>query len=312
VTADDLKNDTFDFFRKKATKSKRLEPEDLSGTNQELLESLQLYLEEEKMLKRAAILLFHPKPEKYVTGAFIKIGYFENEADLMYQDEAHGNLFEQIEKTMDLLFSKYIKALISYEGISRVETYEYPKEAIREALLNAVAHKDYSGGAPIQIKVFKDRIMIWNDGQLPENWTITNLLKKHASKPYNPDIANTLFRSGYIESWGRGIEKMMNYCLEAGIPAPNYSFEGSDFLVEFRKDIYNEEYLTSLGLNERQIKAVLFVKENGKITNSDYQKINKVSKRTATNELTELVEKYALLNRNGTSGSNIFYNLVGQ
>jgi ATP-dependent DNA helicase RecG len=98
VTADDLKNDTFDFFRKKATKSKRLEQEDLDGTNQELLESLQLYLEDEKMIKRAAILLFHPKPEKYVTGAFIKIGYFENEADLMYQDEVHGNCWSKLSK----------------------------------------------------------------------------------------------------------------------------------------------------------------------------------------------------------------------
>jgi len=312
VTADDLKNDTFDFFRKKATKSKRLEPEDLDGTNQELLESLQLYLEDEKMIKRAAVLLFHPKPEKYVTGAYIKIGYFENEADLMFQDEVHGNLFEQIEQTMDLLFTKYIKAMVSYEGISRVETYEYPREAVREALLNAVAHKDYSGGAPIQIKVYKDRILIWNDGQLPDNWTIHNLLKRHSSKPYNPDIANTLFRSGYIESWGRGIEKMMNYCKEAEIPAPNYFFEASDFLVEFRKDIYNEEFLIELGLNERQLKAVLFAKEKGKITNSDYQDLNEISKRTASNELTELVEKYALFERKGTSGSNIFYKIVGQ
>jgi len=306
ITAGDLKNDTFDFFRKKATKNKRLESEDLDGTNQELLESLQLYLEAEKMLKRAAILLFHPKPEKYVTGAYIKIGYFENEADLMYQDEAHGNLFEQIEKTMDLLFTKYIKALISYEGISRVETYEYPKEAIREALLNAVAHKDYSGGAPIQIKVFKDRIMIWNDGQLPDNWTVSNLLKKHASKPYNPDIANTLFRSGYIESWGRGIEKMMNYCKEAEIPIPNYSFESPDFLVEFRKDIYHEEYLIELGLNERQIKAVLFLKENGKVTNSEYQDLCKVSRATSTRDLTELVEK-ELISLKGTGQRDLHY-----
>ncbi|HPN68007.1 MAG TPA: ATP-binding protein [Saprospiraceae bacterium] len=312
VKVDELKNDTFDFFRKKANKSKRLEPDDLGGTNQELLESLQLYLEDEKMLKRAAILLFHPKPEKYVTGAYIKIGYFENEADLMYQDEMHGNLFEQIEQTMDLLFTKYIKALISYEGISRIETYEYPREAIREALLNAVAHKDYSGGAPIQIKVYKDRILIWNDGQLPDNWTVSNLLKKHASKPYNPDIANTLFRSGYIESWGRGIEKMMNYCLEAGIPAPKYSFEASDFLVEFRRDIYNEEFLTNLGLNERQIKAVLYTKEKGKISNSDYQEINRVSKRTATNELTKLVDLFKVLVKSGTMGAGVYYETMGQ
>jgi ATP-dependent DNA helicase RecG len=303
VTADDLKNDTFDFFRKKATKSKRLEYEDINGTNQELLESLQLYLEDEKMLKRAAILLFHPKPEKYVTGAYIKIGYFENEADLIFQDEVHGNLFEQIEQTMDLLFTKYIRALISYEGISRVETFEYPKEAIREALLNAVAHKDYSGGAPIQIKVYKDRILIWNDGQLPENWTVSNLLKRHLSKPYNPDIANTLFRSGYIESWGRGIEKMMNYCLEEGIPAPNYFFEASDFLVEFRKDIYNDEYLKSLGMNERQIKAVLFVKENGKITNSDYQELNNTIDRTARRDLAKLVELNILIKKGVLKGT---------
>lgn len=224
----------------------------------------------------------------------------------MYQDEAHGNVFEQIEQTMDLLFTKYIKAIITYEGISRVETYEYPKEAIREALLNAIAHKDYSGGAPIQIKVYKDRILIWNDGQLPENWTVNNLLKKHASKPYNPDIANTLFRSGYIESWGRGIEKMMNYCLEAGIPAPTYFFEASDFLVEFRKDIYNEENLMSLGLNKRQVKAMLYTKEKGKITNSDYQELNAISKSTSTRDLSNLVDK-GLIKLKGSGKRDIHY-----
>lgn len=308
ITAEDLKIDTFDFFRKKATKSKRLEPEDLDGNNQELLESLQLYLEDEKMIKRAAVLLFHPKPEKYVTGAYIKIGYFENEADLIFHDEVHGNLFEQIEQTMDLLFSKYIKALISYEGISRVETYEYPREAIREALLNAVAHKDYSGGAPIQIKVYKDRIMIWNDGQLPENWTVSNLLKRHSSKPYNPDIANTLFRSGYIESWGRGIEKMINFCQEAKIPAPIYLFETSDFLVVFRKDIYNVEYLSGLGLNERQIKAVLYVKENSFITNSIYQKINETKQTISSEELQKLVSM-EILKTTGLKGRGSKYTI---
>ena len=209
---------------------------------------------------------------------------------------------------MDLLFTKYIIAFISYEGISRVETYEYPREAIREALLNAVAHKDYSGGIPIQIKVFKDRIIIWNDGQLPENWTISNLLSNHPSRPYNPDIANTLFRSGYIESWGRGISKMTEKCLEAGLPKPNYFFEGSDFWVEFKKDIYNEEYLTNLGLNVRQVKAVLFAKEKKKITNSDYQAVNKVSKSTATRDLSELVDK-KMIKVMGSGKRDIHYTL---
>jgi ATP-dependent DNA helicase RecG len=130
--------------------------------------------------------------------------YFQSDDELIFQNAIHGNLFEQIEKTIDLLFTKYIKAEISYEGINRVEKYEYPKEAIREALLNAIAHKDYSGGVPIQNSVYRDKIIFWNEGQLPENSTIKNLLVKHASRPYNPDIAIALFRSGYIELWGRG------------------------------------------------------------------------------------------------------------
>ena len=95
---------------------------------------------------------------------------------------------------------------------------EYPKDAVREALLNAIAHKEYSGGVPIQISVYTDKIIIWNEGQLPENWTVKNLLEKHASRPYNPDIANALFRSGYIESWGRGTLKIIRECKQSGNP----------------------------------------------------------------------------------------------
>lgn len=310
MSAGDLKSETLEFFKKRGIRSKRLSEEALSEDNTHLLENLKLI--EGDYLKRAAILLFHPDPEKFVTGAYIKIGYFENESDLIFQDEIHGNLFEQVEKTVDLLFTKYIKALISYEGIHRVETYEYPKEAAREALLNAIAHKDYSGLTPIQIRVYKGKMMIWNEGHLPENWTVSNLLKSHSSRPYNPDIANAFFRSGYVESWGRGISKMTELCVAEGLPKPAYLVEGSDFWVTFKKDIYNTEYLEALGLNNRQVKAVLFAKEKGKITNSDYQALNDISKRTATTELTELAEKFKVLIKTGTSGSSISYKTVGQ
>ena len=196
ITTQDLKSDTFDFFRKKAVKAQRIDEEVLSDTNDHLIENLQL--KENDYIKRAAILLFHPNPEKFVTGAYIKIGYFLSDENLKFQDEVHGNIFEQVEKTMDLLFSKYINSSISYEGLNRVEKYEYPKDAVREALLNAVSHKDYSEGVPIQISVYQDKIIFWNEGKLPDNWTIEKLLTKHPSKPFNPDIANALFRSGYI------------------------------------------------------------------------------------------------------------------
>lgn len=306
VSVNDLKKDTFDFFRKRAVKAQRIEEDVLTDSNELLIDNLQLI--ETKYLKRAAILLFHANPDKFVTGAYIKIGYFETDDDLKFQDEVHGNLFEQVEKTMDLLFTKYIKSSISYEGINRVEKYEYPKDAIREALLNAVSHKDYSGGVPIQISIYSDKLIFWNEGQLPEDWTIENLSIKHPSKPYNPDIANALFRSGYIESWGRGTLKMINECIRFGIPKPKYFYDMSGFWVEFRKDIFDLEYFKSLGLNDRQIQAMRYLKENGKITNSEYQTNYSVARNTATRDLTELVEK-GLLKSSESKGAGSFYEL---
>lgn len=210
---------------------------------------------------------------------------------------------------MDLLFTKYINSAISYEGINRVEKYEYPKDAVREALLNSIAHKDYSGGIPIQISVYGDKIIFWNEGQLPENWTVKNLLEKHASRPFNPDIANALFRSGYIEAWGRGTIKIIKECKQANIPEPIFNYNSSDISIEFRKDIYNEKYLHSLNLNDRQIKAVLFVKNKRKITNSEYQTLNDCSRNTASNDLTDLVKKN-LLKPSGQKGVGAFYTLI--
>jgi ATP-dependent DNA helicase RecG len=305
VSIEDLKQETIDFFKKRGIRSLRLSEESLTDNNSQLLENLKLI--EGKYLKRAAVLLFHPDPEKFVTGAYIKIGFFEADDDLIFQDEVRGNLFEQIEKTIDLLFTKYFKALISYEGIHRIETYEYPKEAVREALLNAIAHKDYSSGATIQISVYRDKIMIWNAGQLPENWTIETLLEKHSSNPYNPDIANAFFRSGFIESWGHGIAKMTKMCVEAGLPKPTFQFKTSGIWAVIQKDILNAEYLHTIGLIDRQVKAVLYVKEKGRITNSEYQHINKTSARTAVRDL-ELLVNSRILNRKGER-KGAFYEL---
>lgn len=305
VSISDLKQETFDFFKKRGIRSKRLSEESLTDTNEQILDNLEL--KEKQFLKRAALLLFHPKPEKFVTGAFIKIGFFENDADLIFQDEVHGNLFEQIEKAIDLLFTKYIKAFISYENkINRIETYEYPKDAIREALLNAIAHKDYSGGVPIQISVYKDKIMIWNEGQLPEDWTIETLIAKHSSKPYNPDIAMAFYRSGYIESWGRGITKMTDLCVEAGLPKPTFYYKSSGIWAVFQKDILNAEYLQTLGLNDRQVKGVLYAKDKGKITNSEYQEINDIKKSVTATELQDLTDKGVLV-KVGSTGRGTKY-----
>ena len=307
VEISSLKDETFSFFKSKAAKSNRLATEDLQESNQELLESLHLYLEDEKLLKRAAILLFHPKPEKYVTGAYIKIGFFESDDDLKFQDEIKGNLIEQAEEALDLLRTKYDTAAISYKEGVREEKFTFPQDAIREALLNAVAHKDYSSGIPIQISVYRDRIIFWNEGQLPENWTVDRLTQKHPSKPFNPDIANTLFRAGYIESWGRGTIKIINACKEHKIAPPIFSNNPPDFQVELIR--YSEGALKERGLKDGLIQIVLYVQANEIITNSEVQKLCEVSKATATRYLKELEDNF--IEKMGTTGVGTVYVLKG-
>ncbi len=222
---------TLAWFRKQARKSQRLPADVLREANRPLLDKLHLL--EGTYLKRAAVLLFHPDPERFTTGAFVKIGHFESNSDLRYQDEVHGDLFTQVNQTIETLKAKYLKALISYEGLQRIETYPVPEAALREAVLNAVVHKDYASSIPVQISVYADKLMIWNPGQLPSDWTIETLTAKHASRPFNPDIANAFFRAGMIESWGRGIERMFAECAGSGVPSPQFRSETTGFWAIF-------------------------------------------------------------------------------
>lgn len=231
LSAEDLDNETFTLFRKYARLSKRMDEEDLLDDNNSLLEKLRLY--DGSYLKRAAALLFHPAPEQYVTGAYIKIGFFREDADLVYQDEVHGNLFQQVRKVMDLLCTKYMKAIITYEGIQRIETFPIPREALREALLNACINKDYADTSPIQIRVTDKMLQIVNGGILPEGWTIKTLLSSHRSMPYNPDIANTFFRAGEIEAWGRGIERIIKGCKRDGFSTVDFRYDACGLWTTF-------------------------------------------------------------------------------
>lgn len=231
VSFSDLDTKALAYFRKQALKSQRISPEIIGESDEVLLDKLHLL--EGKYLKRAAALLFHPDPERFVTGAYLKIGYFETNADLRYQDEVHGDLFSQVSGTLEVLKAKYLKALISYEGLQRIETYPVPEPALREAILNAVVHKNYASGIPIQISVYPDKLMIWNPGQLPPDWTVERLLGKHSSQPFNPDVANAFFRAGMIEAWGRGIERMIEACSLAKTPKPEFRYEQTGLWTVF-------------------------------------------------------------------------------
>lgn len=230
-TIDDIDDSLVEKFKKLAAKKGRIDKSVLEESKADLMEKLRLT--NAGYYTNAAMLLFCKDPDKWQLGAYTKIGYFETDADLLYQDEIHGSLLEQIDEIMKVLYLKFMKAKISYEGIQRIERYFVADEALREALLNALCHKQYESCTPIQISVYDDRLYIANCGKLPENWTVDNLMSKHASKPYNPSIANVYYLAGFIESWGRGIEKICQACDEDGSPRPEYTIHPGDIMIKF-------------------------------------------------------------------------------
>ena len=214
VSLADLDGRIFDEYRHRGVESQRLPPQALNESDETVIERLRL--RDGTRLKRAAVLLFHPEPHRFFMEAGVKIGAFRG-AELLYQDEIGGDLFTQVDRVMDLLYTKYSRGLVSYNDIYRVETFPVPRAAMREAVVNAVVHRDYATPASTQIRVYDNRITLRNAAQLPPDWTapMTGGLQ---SRPHNPRAAHGFYRAGMIEAWGRGIRRIGELCQEAGTP----------------------------------------------------------------------------------------------
>jgi len=288
MKVEELDSESIEIFKQQAVRSQRMSKADLEGNNRELLEKLHLF--EGDYLKRSAALLFHNDPEKYITGAYIKIGFFKTDADLLYQDEIHGSLFQQVRQTMDLLTTKYLKSMIFYDDLQRIDKLPVPRSALREAVLNSIVHKSYGSFIPIQISVYDDKLMIWNAAALPTGWTIETLMKKHSSQPYNPEIANAFFRAGEIEAWGRGIERILSACMEADIQMPEWNFDGSGLWVSFlfKNDQKNDQKDVQKKLTERQKDILSLLSSDGTLTIEVMSKRLGISVKTIYRELSLL------------------------
>lgn len=305
ATFDDIDEKTIRIFLRKAEEAGRLP--DIEGlSTPELLEKLRLA--KSGQLKRAAIVLFGKDSGAFYPNTFVKIGKFEDDGfTIRFQELEEGNIIQVLDKVLRTLDHKFLIRNISFEGMNRIETLEYPIAALREMLLNALIHRNYMG-APTQIRVYDNKLTVWNHGTLPDGITLDQLTKTHSSYPRNPILAEACFRGGYIDSWGSGIMKIVDSCQTAGLPMPVMKEDGGGFIVRLFKDRFTEEQLQQLDLNDRQIKAVLYVKGKGRITNKEYQDLNECSRATANRDLTELVQKNILL-FNDIAGAGASYEL---
>jgi len=280
----------------------------IKGGHAEVLKKLELVKDEKATW--AAILTFGKEPQKPLLQSAAHCGRFRMDKTQIIDDlMVETDLIEQVDEVMKFI-TRHISVRYEFEGKPRrKEVWEYPLGALREAVINAIVHRDYTAPSNVQVEIYDDRIEIWNPGRLLPGITIKELYKKeHKSVIRNKLIAQIFYDIGYIEKYGSGTIKIIDLCKQHGIPSPEFKEVSGGFSVIFRKDIYTEDYLRNLGLNERQIKAVMYVKEKGKITNKEYQKEFLVSKPTATRDLAELVEKEVFVLK-GTGKRDIQYSV---
>ena len=220
--------EAFEYLRTHAMEKGRLTERQATVSDRLLIENLNMITDDGEYTRAAAMLFGNP--EKVMVGSFIMIGYFApagsrgmNKAnEVIYQDEIHGPLMLQADKAIEFLYTKYFKALIDYDGIHRVETFIIPQKAMREILLNAIAHKNYPSGNPIQIKVYDDHVTVMNEGFWPfDELPVEEAYEgEHSSYCSNPLIAAGLYTAGEIETWGQGFGKIRDVCVEAEVPLP--------------------------------------------------------------------------------------------
>jgi ATP-dependent DNA helicase RecG len=257
---------------------------------------------------RAALLLFAKDPDFYFPSAFLKIGRFRSPTHIVDDREVHGTLFDQLEGAMSWFRERLETKFVITGNPEREVLWEYPLEAIREAIINVLCHRDYNSLAHSQIKLYDDHLEIWNAGGLPSGLTTEMLLINHDSFPRNRKIADAFFFSGLIERWGSGTIRIAEELQSLGFPPPKFESQGERFRLFFYRERTAPELLLREGLSERQIQAISYAKEHGKITNSKYQQITGVSKRTATRELNELKEKHIFIVE-GATGKGTIYRL---
>jgi ATP-dependent DNA helicase RecG len=240
----------------------------------------------------AAVVLFSKTDEWTTLPPPAHCGRLKEKVVVVDDRMIRGTLVEQVEGIMEFIRKNTNVRFVMTGRPARQEIWDYPLDALREAVVNAVCHRDYRDHNDIQVRIYDDELTIWNPGKLLPGMTIEELLNPtHSSVLRNQLIGQVLYDIELIERYGGGIHKILDACEMAGIPAPTFEERAGGFQVTFRKDIYDEEHLRALGLNERQIGAVKHVREHGRITNRGYRELHHVSANTALRDLTNLCRK---------------------
>ena len=231
-------------------------PENASPT--QLLTHLSL-MDEKGRLSNSAVLLFGKRPQKYFITSEVKcVQFFGDvvEKPLPSYQICRGTLFEMIDQATAFVMTRVDLAVgtrAEGETAQAPTEFELPPDAVKEAIVNAVAHRDYTSSGSVQVMLFRNRLEVWNPGQLPYGLTVSKLTEPHKSLPANPLIADPLFWTGYVDKVGTGTMDIVTLCKEKGLKAPEYHQEEDFRVVIWRKKLEGDPNRSKYDPNTIQI-----------------------------------------------------------
>ena len=178
----------------------------------------------------AAVLLFGRQPQRFLLSSEVKAAHFHGTAvakPIPSYQVFKGTVFELVDQAVDFVLARLSFAVGTRAASTQAPAaYEIPPEVIREAIVNAVAHRDYTSNGSVQVMVFADRVEVWNPGSLPPSLSLAQLRQPHGSIPANPLLAEPLYLTQYIERLGTGTGDMIRRCREAGLSEPIFALGG--------------------------------------------------------------------------------------
>ncbi len=238
----------------------------------------------------AGVLLFSEHPRRLNRGAFMKIGEFDKDGVLRREDIVEAPLILVPDLAVDLLFERYIPPMFRYEGALRKLVDVYPRDAIRELIVNAVVHMDYRSKEPVTVSVHPDNVEIFDFGGLPDGWTVETLIGKHRSIPRNQTLADVFHDAGYVENWAQGIRRVMEACEVNGNPAPEFVLEREGLAVFVSSTARRESASAVFVPTENQKRILDCISSDPSMTQKRMAEITGLSDRSVRYNLSKLVE----------------------
>jgi ATP-dependent DNA helicase RecG len=291
ATLDDIDAPSVRTFLERAQKERRFDVDPLIPVKS-ALEKLDVL--SGGLPTHAAILFFGKDPQRFFIQSEVRCARFKGEevsSTYLNMNVLHGRIDQLIEDANRFIAQTIQKAAWIVPGkMQREEHWEYPPDALREAVINAVCHRDYNSSGNVQIRIFDSRAQVWNPGILMEGITVELLKVEHSSHPRNKTIARLLFLIGYIEQWGSGTLSMITACERDGVPDPQFRETGNDFVVTFLRSTVNTLIEHPEILNERQREAIEYLKTHQEISTSEYGRIYDCTVRTARRDISHLAE----------------------